>query len=343
LRENKDLNTFQPIASTDILPAQANTADAMILAISAAAPVKIISVNGNTFTVSKSAGPLIPYNVQYGWVMLMLKVKVLVDNNTLIDRYLTGEPGFCLWLETETQKILFDTGYSDIFISNAQLLGLDPADADKIILSHGHNDHTWGLNHLIQYYDRRLIKHKPELIAHPQVFERKRAEGLEIGIVLSREVLDEFFIPILSAGPLKIADRLIWLGEIPRLFEKEKSLGKRFRDGIEYDDFCHDDSALVYEGTDGLVIMTGCSHSGICNIVEYAMEVTGKQKVLDVIGGFHMQNAGVAAVDYTIEKLKEISPVTIHPCHCTDLKAKIALGKALNIEEVGVGLELNFD
>jgi len=272
----------------------------------------------------------------------MLKVKVLVDNNTLIDRYLTGEPGFCLWLETEKEKILFDTGYSDVFISNAQLLGIDLATADKIILSHGHNDHTWGLNHLIQYYDRRLIKHKPELIAHPGIFGRKRADGLEIGIVLDKDVVNDFFIPVLSALPLKISEHLTWLGEIPRVFEPEKKLGKRYEMGIEYDDFCRDDSALVYEGKEGLVILTGCSHSGICNIIQYAMEITGADRIQDVIGGFHMQNMSAGAMEATVKKLREFSPAVMHPCHCTDLKAKIALAGELDVREVGVGLELNY-
>ncbi len=273
----------------------------------------------------------------------MLKAIVLVDNNTLIDRYLTGEPGFCLWIETEGKKILLDTGYSDIFIRNAQLLGLDPAEVDVLVISHGHNDHTWGLNHLIQHYDRRLIKHKPDLIAHPQALGRKRADGLEIGMVLDREVLEEYFILTLSAEPLRITEHLLWLGEIPRIIEQEKALGKRVENGVELDDFCHDDSAMVYEAKEGLVILTGCSHSGICNIIEYARKLTGKERVLDVIGGFHMQNADHEVMDDTIRKLREIAPVLMHPCHCTDLNAKIALGMFLNVEEVGVGLELNYD
>lgn len=273
----------------------------------------------------------------------MLKVTVLVDNNTLIDRYLTGEPGFCLWIETEGEKILFDTGYSEVFISNAQILGLDVAEVDTIILSHGHNDHTWGLNHLIQHYDRLQKKDRPKLIAHPEALARKRYDGLEIGMVLDREVLDGYFKVTLSSEPLYITEKLLWLGEIPREIEIDKALGKRFEDKIECDDFCHDDSALVYRAKDGLVILTGCSHSGICNIINYSRRLTGVERVIDVIGGFHMQRVDFELMEETINNLAEVPPILMHPCHCTDLNAKIALAMVFNIEEVGVGLELNYD
>ena len=275
--------------------------------------------------------------------MSMLKVTVLVDNNTLIDRYFTGEPGFCLWVEAGAKKILFDTGYSDVFIRNAQLMGLDPAELDAIFLSHGHNDHTWGLNHLIQYYDRRQIKKRPELTAHHQALERKRSDGLEIGMVMAKEVIDKYFLMKLSSGPMRITERLLWLGEIPRRIEKNKAIGKRIMDGKEFDDFCHDDSALVYEANGGLVILTGCSHSGICNIIEYARRLTGTDKILDVLGGFHMLDMTREAMAATVEYLAKDPPEVIHPCHCTDLKAKMALASKISVEEVGVGLELQYE
>ena len=95
----------------------------------------------------------------------MLKIKVLVDNNTFIDRYFTGEPGFCLWLEEGGKKILFDTGYSGAFIQNANLMGIDLLKVDDVVLSHGHYDHTWGMTHLISLRASRNAKNfKPQNI-----------------------------------------------------------------------------------------------------------------------------------------------------------------------------------
>ena len=273
----------------------------------------------------------------------MLKLKVLVDNNTIIDKYLTGEPGFSLWIEEGGRKMLFDTGYSDVFIRNASLLGLDTEEIDTIVISHGHSDHTWGLSHLICHYDVRGINRRPELIAHPLALDRKRYGGFDIGVTLARDVLEAYFTMKLSASPLKITEKLTWLGDIPRIIEGSRAIGTRISEGTEEKDFCLDDSALVYEGLNGLVIITGCSHSGICNIIDHARKLTGEERVVDVIGGFHMLNMPSHKLDASIAWLKQNPPLLMHPCHCTDLKAKIALSQAIPIEEVGVGLELSYD
>ena len=273
----------------------------------------------------------------------MLKIKVLVDNNTIIDKYYTGEPGLSLLLETCGKRILFDTGYSDVFLRSAELMGEDLTDLDAVVLSHGHNDHTWGLAHLIQYYDRRFVKKRPTLIAHPNAFERKRGGGLEIGMMTSREVLASYFDIVETPEPLRMTDDLTWLGEIPRVIEPKRAVGTRFVNGAETEDFCLDDSALAYKNASGIVIITGCSHSGICNVINHARNVTGCSKVLDVIGGFHMLGVPAEEMNNTIAWLEKNPPAELHPCHCTDLSAKAALSVFFNVKEVGVGLELDYE
>ena len=146
----------------------------------------------------------------------MLKLKVLVDNNTLIDRYFKAEPGLSFWIESDGKRVLFDTGYSDIFIENAQIMGIDVNSADVVVLSHGHNDHTWGLNHLVQYFDRTMYVKRPEMIAHPGAFERKRCGSQEIGMILKEDVIEEYFEISKRSTPVRITEKLLWLGEIPR-------------------------------------------------------------------------------------------------------------------------------
>lgn len=73
-----------------------------------------------------------------------MKLTVLVDNNTFVDEYLIGEPGVSYYIECDGKKILFDLGYSDVFLKNAQTLKIDLSDIDDLVISHGHNDHTWG-------------------------------------------------------------------------------------------------------------------------------------------------------------------------------------------------------
>lgn len=273
----------------------------------------------------------------------MLKLIVLVDNNTLIDRYLTAEPGLSFWIESDGRRILFDTGYSDVFIKNAQLMGIDVNNADMAVLSHGHNDHTWGLNHLVQYFDRTMKRDRPEMIAHPGAFERKRSGKLEIGMILKDDVIEEYFKVSKCRGPVRITEKLLWLGEIPRKNGEIKPIGKTLINNEWTDDYCLDDSALAYEAKDGLVIITGCSHSGICNVIDHAKKLTGTERILDVVGGFHLQNSEKCLMENTVGELKRIAPDLMHPCHCTDLKAKIDLGAFFKIREVGTGLELNFE
>lgn len=103
-----------------------------------------------------------------------------------------------------------------------------------------------------------------------------------------------------------------------------------------------DDSALVYKSPDGLVIITGCSHSGICNIIEYSKKVCGDNRIIDVIGGFHLIQPSPIQSEGTLDYFKNQKINAIHPCHCTNLEYKIKLSKYSSVKDVGVGLSLNF-
>ncbi len=276
-----------------------------------------------------------------------MKLTVLVDNNTLIDEYLIGEPGVSYYIECDELKILFDVGYSDVFIKNAQILNVDLTSIDKIILSHGHNDHTWGLNHLSQYYDRIIKKteRKIDIISHPAALMPKYFEAKPIGMNHRQDEIEYFFRKVCTIEPLKLSNNITFLGQIPRInkFEAQNPVGHTHdADGKLIDDYVLDDSALVIKTKKGLIIITGCSHAGICNIIEYAKKVTGVSQVNSVIGGFHLLNADKKLLDETGQYLKSISAETLYPCHCTDLAAKIHLSSYVDIKEVGVGLSLNF-
>ncbi len=278
-----------------------------------------------------------------------MKLTVLLDNNTFIDRYFLGEPGVSYFIEADGMKILFDAGYSDAFIRNAQKLHIDLLDVDVIVLSHGHLDHTWGLAPLIQLFtegivEKRAVK-RPSLVAHPGVLASKRYRDLpEIGSLLSAEKLAAFFDLQLSRAPRQLTQNLLFLGEIERVtdFEAQKPLGVVVENGMERDDTLLDDSPLVYRSPNGLVLITGCSHSGICNIVEYARKVTGEHRVLDIIGGFHLLDPSEQQLAGTIGYLENVKPESVHACHCTDLKSKIELAGSLPLKEVGVGLVLTY-
>jgi len=277
-----------------------------------------------------------------------MKLTVLVDNNTTIDRYFYGEPGVSYFIECDAKKYLFDAGYSDIFLQNAAKMGIDLLAVDAIIFSHGHNDHTWGLCDWVKRYSEAMAEgyadKKTPIIAHPDAFLDKNVDGLDVGSMFSVNQLQKSFSLKLSKGPMWLTEKLVFLGEVERTnsFEAQTPIGKTLRDDVWEDDFVLDDSAMAYRSDKGLVIITGCSHAGICNIIEYAKKVCKEERVYDVIGGFHLLNPSQHMLENTAEYFKSCRPHAIYAGHCTDLRSKIRLAQVANVEEVGVGLVVEY-
>jgi 7,8-dihydropterin-6-yl-methyl-4-(beta-D-ribofuranosyl)aminobenzene 5'-phosphate synthase len=278
-----------------------------------------------------------------------MRLTVLMDNSTLIDRYFLSEPGLSFHITDEDTTVLFDAGYSDAFIANAQKMSIELLALDAVVLSHGHLDHTWGLVPLIQMWSALALEGRavprPKLVAHPLALSSRRGGGLpEIGSMLSEEKLARHFDLELSRTPVTLTERLVFLGEIPRRtsFEGQIPLGSVYLEAGEEQDHMLDDSALVYRSREGLVVITGCAHAGICNTVEYAREVCGEERIRDIVGGFHLLNPPEEQLAGTVEYLRSAAPPCVHACHCTDLKSKIALSTVVELEEVGVGLTLEY-
>ena len=234
-----------------------------------------------------------------------MKFSVLSDAKA-VDGY-GSEHGLSFLIEVDQKKFLFDTGASDLYLRNAEKLGLDLTELDAIVLSHGHFDHGDGL----QY-----IREKP-LVCHPDCFVkryRKSGKGY-LGLALSEAEIRERFDLQTSREPVQLSEHLFFLGEVPRENDFESQHTKyQLEDGSE--DFIRDDSGLACISEGRLVVFSGCAHSGICNMVEHARKVTGVKQVHAVIGGFHLK-----MLDWqtkrTIVYLKELRVKRIYPSHCT--------------------------
>lgn len=266
-----------------------------------------------------------------------MKLKVLVDNNTIIDQYYLGEPGLSFYIEDGDSKILFDTGYSDVLVKNAQTMGIALEDINTIVFSHGHNDHTRGLKYLAQKYTLSNIK----MIAHPDCFLPKTDANENFGAPYIAEELRELCHLILTKIPYKVSEHITFLGEIPSSnhFEQRKEIGFCKRDELLEVDHILDDSALVYQDKEGIFIITGCSHSGICNIIEYAKKVSGDDRIMGIIGGFHLFEKD-EVLEKTIRYMKENKINKLYPCHCVSFQVKARMNEVFNVNEVGVGMEL---
>jgi 7,8-dihydropterin-6-yl-methyl-4-(beta-D-ribofuranosyl)aminobenzene 5'-phosphate synthase len=283
--------------------------------------------------------------------MPSLSVHVLVDNSTLTDRFFTGEPGLSLYLETDSRKVLFDLGYSGAFIANARKMGIDLLNLDYVVLSHGHIDHTGGLPHLIQLHLEAKIEHLPhkvpKILVHPHcLYPRPFGRLFDIGSMIPYERLARYFPVEVSRAPVWIAGDLVFLGEIPReiAFPERPEVRKRMiaLPNSTSEDRLLDDTALAYRSPEGIVILTGCSHSGIANIIETAKKVCGDDRILDVIGGLHLLDPSPGELAGTVGYLKKAGVRALHPCHCTSLAAKSALAQAVPVHEAGVGLRLDY-
>ena len=269
-----------------------------------------------------------------------MKLTVLVDNHTYIDRYYLGEPAVSYLVEDGERVILFDAGYSDVFLENAHRMGIDLSRVTDIVLSHGHNDHTGGLPAFFARFRQDV-----RLTAHPGALLPKQVEGLSVGSSLSLEQAQERAAVKLLTKPYALSERVTFLGEIPRVypFERERAVGEaQSACGCCWEeDALLDDTALALNVPDGVFVVTGCAHAGVCNTVAHAKAVTGRARVLGVLGGFHLFEAG-EALGKTISTLQELGVERVYPAHCTSLAVKSAFFDAMETHEVGVGLTLEW-
>ncbi len=263
-----------------------------------------------------------------------MNLTVLVDNNAGCYQNMMAEPGLSFLLENDYQKILFDCGYSDIFIKNAYKMGLDLTEVTEIVLSHGHDDHTAGLIKLDILYRKMLAAGisltSKSIYAHPDVFELKlNAQKKNVGYPANAADLCDIFDLELTTSPVWLTPKLVFLGEIPILYKNDYRYS--------------DESAVVYKASEGLVIMVGCSHIGLQNIIEYAKKVTKEERILALIGGVFLHDK----TEYKIRELgiylRGLNIKNFYPCHCCDLRSKIVLSEYVKIREVYSGFKLSFD
>ncbi len=256
-----------------------------------------------------------------------MRLVVLSDGKAL-DGY-ESEHGLSFLLEVDHKKILFDTGASDLFLRNAEKMGIDLGCVETIVLSHGHYDHGNGLQYLRGH----------RLVCHPACFvKRYRKEGGEnLGLALSKREIESRFTLEVSKDPLRLTEHLYFLGEIPRINDFEAKSSKYILEGGEQDQLV-DDSALACVVKKGLVVISGCAHSGICNVIEYAKKVTGVDRVEAVIGGFHLK-ANNEQTKRTIKYLSDLNIPGVYPSHCTLGPALATLYEAFGTKEMVVGLE----
>jgi 7,8-dihydropterin-6-yl-methyl-4-(beta-D-ribofuranosyl)aminobenzene 5'-phosphate synthase len=235
----------------------------------------------------------------------MIVIQVVFDNYS-VRNDLAHDWGFSAHISIQDQNILFDTGASgSILLSNMQAMGIQPGGIQHIILSHEHNDHTGGLGEIL------TADIKPDIYLLPSFSDGFKNRFKNLGNIVE-----------VNPGQ-KIIDRVFTTGEVTGSIREQ---------------------ALIIDSVNGLVIITGCAHPGVENMVLAAKQIIDKEIYL-VMGGFHLAKAGEYKVSGVIEELHQLGVEKIAPCHCTGDNSinqfKEAYGE--NFIKIGVGTEIQIN
>ncbi len=256
------------------------------------------------------------------------KIVTLSENTAAMIPGLLAEHGQSILLEAGGTRLLFDTGQSITAAHNAGILNIDLKGV-PIALSHGHFDHSGGLEHILK------LTGPTEIFCHPDSFAPKYAERqgrqLYIGMVKSRKEYEQMGALFQVSGePQKLAEGIWLTGEVPRITDFEGPEDDMLvMDPARRTDPLQDDQALVLETGVGLVIILGCAHSGMINTIEYARKITGQDRIFGVVGGTHLGFGGLKRekLAKTINALKGYDLKLLAVSHCTGLLAACELAR----------------
>ncbi|MFH1639592.1 MAG: MBL fold metallo-hydrolase [Chloroflexota bacterium] len=259
---------------------------------------------------------------------MKIQITTLVENTA--GGGCLAEHGLSVLLEADGKKILMDTGAGACILRNAQLRGVDLSAVDKIVISHGHYDHTGGLRDVLQVMHREV-----EVIAHPDMWafkygKRENSEPRYAGIPFNREGLESLGARFtLEREPVRITEHVMTTGEVPMVTGYEQVEGNLVvKEGNEFHpDPLADDLALVVDADFGLVVILGCAHRGIVNTLRHVRNITGKKEIYAAIGGTHLIRASEERIARTAADLKEMGVKKLGVSHCTGFYASAKLAQ----------------
>jgi 7,8-dihydropterin-6-yl-methyl-4-(beta-D-ribofuranosyl)aminobenzene 5'-phosphate synthase len=256
-----------------------------------------------------------------------MKARITILSENLVGRLVgLGEHGFSAFLETDAGNYLFDTGGGRTVVENSLALNKDLRTVRKIFLSHGHHDHTGGLPQVLN------LRGRVDVHVHPDAFLDRMAVRQEndreirrfAGMIYKKSYLEFLGANFILNSDFHEVERGMFLtGEVPRKTAFEKSDPKLFREvqGEKVPDTLPDDQSLVLDTDQGLVLIFGCAHSGMINIMKYVLQRMKKDRFYAILGGTHLDFLTPEQLEESIRSLKEMEVARIGVSHCTGLRA----------------------
>ena len=258
-----------------------------------------------------------------------MKITIICEN-TVGRRVGLGEHGFSAFIETNEGNYLFDTGAGHSVVKNSLELNKDLKTIKKIFLSHGHYDHTGGLPEVLK------LKGEVDVHAHPLVFldrihvskENEKETRKFVGLPYKRKYLELLGANfVLNTNFTEVAKGVFLTGEVPRKtsFEKPDPVLLSETEGKIGQDVFSDDQSLILDTEKGLILVLGCAHSGMINIINHVIDKAGKEQFYAILGGTHLDFLTEEQREESIEALKKVKVEKIGVCHCTGMKAAFRL------------------